>query len=240
MIFDYRTQYHEYRRYLELLKQQARSPVAQVSLTIVGTLFLIGFLGMLAIRPTLATIADLTRSIHDEKRNIDLLDRKIRSLQLSQQKLESLRDRIPLLAAAVPETVDFTGIVRRIEILASEHRLAVVEFTHADVLLYPPSTPTVTIERPLAAFPVPVSLTVGGDEESLRRYIEDLERLDRVGRVTLVRLDVVPPKSRRERPFPLSATITMEFFTTQLSPYATSTDTTAKSTGDVSKTESSL
>lgn len=223
MIFNYRTQYHEYRRYLELLKQQGRSPIAQVSLTIVGTLFLIGFLGMLAIRPTLATIADLTRSIRDEQRNIDLLDRKIRSLQLAQQKLESLRDRMPLLDAAVPQTVDLTGIARRIEMLASEHRLAVVEFTHADVLLYPLGIPTVTIDRPLTASPVSVSLTVGGDEETLRTYIEDLERLDRVGRVTLARLDVVPLKARRERPFPLSATITMEFFTTQLIPYATST-----------------
>lgn len=240
MIFDYRTQYHEYRRYLELLKQQARSPIAQVSLTIVGTLFLIGFLGMLAIRPTLATIGDLTRSIHDEQRNIDLLDRKIRSLQLAQQKLESLRDQLPLLRAAVPETVDMAGIARRIEMLASEHRLTVVEFTHADVLLYPLGIPTVTIERPLTASPIPVSLTVGGDEETLRQYIEDLERLDRIGRVTLTRLDVVPPKARRDRPFPLSATITMEFFTTQLTPPATSTDTTANNMNDVSKTESSL
>lgn len=240
MIFDYRTQYHEYRRYLELLKQQARSPIAQVSLTIVGTLFLIGFLGMLAIRPTLATIVDLTRSIRDEQRNIDLLDRKIRSLQLAQQKLESLRDQLPLLHAAIPETVDMAGIARRIEMLASEHRLAVVEFTHADVLLYPPGIPTVAIERPLTMSSIPVSLTVGGDEETLRQYIEDLERLDRVGRVTLTRLNVVPPKERRDRPFPLLATITMEFFTTQLTPYATSTDTTAKNMNDVSKTESSL
>lgn len=225
MTFDYRTQYHEYRKYLERLKQQVKSPVAQVSLTIVGTFFLVGFLGMVAIRPTLFTIADLTRSIDDEKRNVDLLDRKIRSLQLAQQKLESLQNELPSLQTAVPETVDLIGIARRVETLAQEDGLVLLEFTQSDVFLHPIGIPTVTIGRPLTASSIPVNMTIGGDEEGIRRFIDDLERLDRIGRVTLTRLDVVPPKSRREQPFPLVATVAVEFFTTQHDPPSIPTGT---------------
>lgn len=239
MIFDYRTQYHEYRGYLERLKQQVKSPVAQVSFTIVGTFFLVGFLGMVAIRPTLSTIADLTRSIDDEKRNVDLLDRKIRSLQLAQQKLESFQNELPVLQTAVPETVDLTGIARRIEALAHEDGLLFLEFAQNDILLYPLGIPTVTINQPLIASSIPIHITIGGDEEVVRRFIDDVERLDRINRVTLTRLDLVPPKSRRERPFPITASITLEFFTTQRAPVPLPTGTTAKQNNDAPEREAS-
>lgn len=214
MRFNYRTQYREYRQYLDQLRQRVNSPVAQVSLAIVGTLLLTALLIMIAIRPTVTTITGLVKDISDEERVVLVLDRKIQSLQIAQRRIEQLKPKLSIVHTAIPSIPDLEGIARRLEVLARDHGVVLLEFTQEDLFVYPVAVPTISIEKPMKIHAIPVRIALGGSEDSIRTYMDDLERLDRIGSIDSVRLSAIPPKARMERPFPVYGDIHVNFYTT--------------------------
>lgn len=214
MRFNYRTQYGEYRRNLDQLRQRVSSPIAQSSLAIVGTLFFTASLIMIAIRPTVTAITGLVKDISDEERVVDVLDRKIQSLQISQRRLEQLEPKSAIVHIAIPPMPDLEGIALRLEVLARDHQVILLEFAQEHLLLYPAVVPTISIEKPLTIHAIPVRVTLGGTEESIRTYMNELEQLDRIGLIESVQLSAIPPKARIERPFPVYGVIRMNFYTT--------------------------
>lgn len=214
MIFDYRTQYHEYRRYIDLLKRKASAPVAQASLAVVGTLLLSALLVVVAIRPTAVTITELIRDLRTEETTVDQLDRKIRSLQIAQQRLETLTEKLAIANIAVPSDPELVSLSRRLEILASENEIVVFEIEYEHMQLRRVSAQAKDTSSIALIAMIPVRVIIGGSEEAVRGYILDAERLDRVASITKTILTSVSPDDRKERPFPVYATLYLDFYTT--------------------------
>jgi Tfp pilus assembly protein PilO len=215
MIFNYRSQYREYRRYIDLLKRRTKSPLIQTSLAVVGTLLLVATLAIVAIRPTAMTISSLWKNVKDEEKTIELLDRKIHSLQIAQQKLEQLESSLALAHRAIPSTPDLPGIARRLEVLAGEHRLILLGFSTRSMLFHREATASASPKASFVASTIPIIVDVGGNESNIRDFLKDLEQMDRVSRIQTVQLTAVPLKSRKELPFPVSGRVQAEFYTSQ-------------------------
>lgn len=216
IFFDYRTQYHLYRQYIDLLKKKIKTPVAQVSLAIVGSLLFVAFLIATAIRPTVVTIAKLLRDIKDEQQVMSLLDRKISSLQIAQRKLEESQGRLPVADRALPSTIDLSDVVRRLESLAHEKGIVMIEFSEDQEIPFVQSTKTPTPGAQLVrVYSIPIKMTLGGSETAIREFLASLEQLERLGFIRSVQINAVPIENKKLQPFPLYSAVSLEFYTTQ-------------------------
>lgn len=213
-LFDYRTQYHLYRQFLELLKKRIKTPVAQVSLAIVGTLLFIALLIATAVRPTAVTIAKLLKDIKDEQEVISLLDRKVSSLQIAQAKLEGLQDTLYVADRAIPNTVDLSGIARRLELMAMDQRISMLEFSQ-EKDIQPAQVALTPGTQKIQAYAIPIRVTLGGNEDAIREYLAAIERLDRIGMVGKAQMNTVQPESKKNQPYQVYAQIDVNFYTTQ-------------------------
>lgn len=215
MKFDYRQQYHMYRRHLEQLMAKAQAPVAKVSLAVVGTMLTTAFLIVAAIRPTAVVIASLTREIADEKEISGKLDQKIQALQQAQQRLTALEPTIPLLGAAIPQQVEIELVIKQLEMLASEKGMVLLEINQPGLALKVNPNALASSKKSPQVYSLPVQLSIGGSEQAVRQFLGDLEQLDRLITVSSVQLAWIPPDQRQERPYSTHATIKMDVFTMQ-------------------------
>lgn len=215
MTFDYRSQYLEYRKYLDQLMKQVGSPVARASLAVVGALLFATFLAIAALRPTLVTIASLTRNINDERQTVSTLDKKIQSLQIAQKKLEDIKTRLGPAQVAIPDHVDIEGFTKELEILASQRGLVLLEVNQDGFLLSNGVAPTSQPGDIPKVSIVPVRVVVGGTEEAVRSFIADVENLDRLVVIATANFTEIRLEERKDRPYPISADLLLQIFTTQ-------------------------
>lgn len=210
LLRDIRSQYGEYQtRVRGLIKQGLEKQVTQVSLALVGTLALVALLALLALRPTLLTISELIREIQDEERVIEALDRKISALQAAEQTLRELEERLYLLYDAIPSGFNVELLAKELELLAADRGLAMIEFSQEGFFLRRPDT---AADQASGVAALPISLSVGGREESIRSFISDLENLDRLVVVDFVLMSSVTEKDREDQPYPVRATIGVDVY----------------------------
>lgn len=215
MTFDYRTQYVEYRKYIDRLMKQVRTPVAQASLAVVGSLLFAAFLAVAALRPTVVTVASLIRNVNDERQSISILDKKIQSLQIAQKKLSEIKSNLAPANVAIPDHVSIEDFTKELEILAREHALVLLEVHQEGFLLYNAAIPTPQPGSVPSVSQVPIGVVVGGSEDAIRAFLVDLENLDRLVVVTNANFSEVGPEGRKDNPYPLSANLALTIFTTQ-------------------------
>lgn len=196
--------------------KQAQTPVAQASLALIGTLLFAAFLAAAALRPTLLTIASLTRSVGDERKTIATLDKKIQLLGVAQKKLETMKGQLEPANIAIPDNVAMEDFIKEIEVLAKGHELALLEIRQEGFPLSSKAVPTPQPGRIPTVSKIPVRIVVGGAESAIRAFIADLENLDRLVVVTTTNLSGVKIEERKDRPYPLNADISLEIFTTQV------------------------
>ena len=115
MDFNWKTEYYRYHHYFFNLQKimqtsQARS-LAWLSLSI----FTVCFFAILAIRPTLITIAKLNKEIKDQKEASAMLQNKINAIVAAQQELAVNADNLPLLEEALPARNEFPKLAYFLE-----------------------------------------------------------------------------------------------------------------------------
>ncbi|NCO12682.1 hypothetical protein GW926_04090 [Candidatus Pacearchaeota archaeon] len=153
------------------LNEFYQRPVARVSLELFLTVGAIIFFAVFAIRPTLVTMSDLVKEIED-KRDLDQkLTQKIASLSTAQTTYLEVQDRLYLLEQAYPSTPDFIFAIKIIEKIASDRNILI------DTLSVPEIPKEVDPELPFSklsnnSFPLSLSLT--GDYNQIRLFVEDL------------------------------------------------------------------
>lgn len=214
MTFDYKSQYYEYRKYLEKLKTQVQGPIAQTSLAVVGTIAFCIFLALVAIRPTFVIVASLTRSISDEQTVVEKLDQKIEALQIAQKKLLAVKDRMGAVNLAIPETTQLEVFMRQVETLASEHGLVLLEIKQDPFMLVMPQAVALG-PRQAAVQPLNIDIKVGGKESAVRSFIASLIQLDRIVGISSVTIASLSAEDRTEQPYAVAAAIDAQIFTTQ-------------------------
>lgn len=210
LLRDFMSQYVRYRlETRELIRKALEKPVTQASLALVGTLGLIVLLGVLALRPTLLTISELVREIKDEQQLVEALERKISALQTAQRTLGELEGRLYLLDDAVPTDFDVEVLMKELELLAIDEGLRMIGITQEGFLL---RLQGVTKDQPAEVATLPIALSVGGSEESIRSFIAKLERFDRLMVINSLVVSSVSESGRLDANYSVRAVIGAEVY----------------------------
>jgi Tfp pilus assembly protein PilO len=146
-------------------------PVARVSLELFLTVGAVIFFAVFAIRPTLVTMSDLVKEIEDKEELDQKLTQKIASLSTAQTTYLEVQDRLYLLEQAYPSTPDFIFAIKTIEKIASDRNILI------DSLSVPEIPKEVDPETPFSKLDnnsFPLSMSLSGDYNQIRLFVEDL------------------------------------------------------------------
>lgn len=165
-------------------------PIARVSVSLILTIITVCFFALVAIKPTLDTMAQLIKQI-DDRRTIDQkLSLKITALSTAQSELASKQQAAKILDIAVPSTPDFPLLLKELEKAAVENGVTI------STLL----TQTVPIERDPTAVTttdfesIPLTLTVNGSYQGVLGMLKTISNMQRV--MVVDRIDILPPTEK--------------------------------------------
>ncbi len=134
--FNYKTEQNRYRHYYTRLQVFYKKPVVEVSTALLFTLGTIIFFAIFAIRPTLQTIAELLKTIKDQKQVLAAAQQKSASLITAQQQYNQIGPDISIIDAAIPYSYDTQSLTRDMESIAGQLEIPLGNIRIAD-LTYP-------------------------------------------------------------------------------------------------------
>lgn len=177
-------------------------PVTRVSVALVLSLLCIAFFAIAAIRPTLETMAVLLKQI-DEKKALDVqLTQKITALTTAQRQLTIKETLFPIIGIAVPDSADFTTLLKAIEKLGAEHQITLKAIQADKVPLEVPLPKTASTVK-LVSHPMTLSFT--GDYTNLVAFMHDVGALKRI--MTIDQFTISPDTGEESTTLTLSLSI---------------------------------
>ena len=201
------------------LQQFYQKPIAKISAELFATIIGVTLLAALAIRPTLLTMSQLLKDIEDRRKTSDTLTKKIASLSTLSSEYPILKNDIALLHAAIPNSPDFDGFMRRLEKVASNHNLIISSLQATQL---PKEDPTVNQPSEITQFIV--SINFKGEYQKVRAVLGDLLTMDRY--VTVETATLNAKRDELEKTNTLMSTINF-----RVAYYGTPSQTTKKATG---------
>ncbi|HUW24509.1 MAG TPA: type 4a pilus biogenesis protein PilO [Patescibacteria group bacterium] len=176
MNFDWKTEYYRYRRYFFSLGKIGKTAPVRSFAWLSLTLFAIAFFAVMAIRPTLITIAKLNREIKDKKDASQKLQTKINAIVAAQALYARNLDHLPLLEEALPEKSEFPRLAFFFEenATASNVELKTLNFEKIGVSEKGSSSSSSTANS------LYFSLNVAGDYAYLKDFTRRLETSRRI------------------------------------------------------------
>lgn len=196
MALDYKSSLARYRRYVQLVQEK---PLLQASLFVIFSLVLMIVLLVLALRPTLVTIAGLVGEIRQQNDLSNQLNDKILKLQEASALLSQNRSRLNLLDEALPDRPRWLDVATVLGDTASDSGLAVVDIEVGPVQISgsePEEAKTKEQVKTSGGGPtlpdgvagISFGVTVTGEYEQLKHYLATLENLRRVVLITEARI----------------------------------------------------
>jgi len=153
---------------------QGRS-FAWISLTV----FTISFFLLVAIRPTILTVAKLSREIKEKREAEKQLDKKIDSLVAAQKIYAQNSNKISLLEEAFPQNNNFPSLAYFLEKTAQENQVQISTLSFEKVVLaQPPSTKKTKNNNPYLEIGFTVSAQ--GEYNNLKSFVSSLENSRRL------------------------------------------------------------
>lgn len=177
--------YQSYRRYYAFIEPVAADPLVRGYFSLVASLFLIAFLAIFALSPTINTILGLRKKISDQTRVIAALDAKTASLVAAQQNYSALEEVIPLLNTALPEKPQPQGIIAGVLSTATSAGVTVTGLQFQELSLTADLT-TASKEKKTTLPAAGFSLTAAGSPSQIRTFLGGLENLLRYIRVETI------------------------------------------------------
>jgi Tfp pilus assembly protein PilO len=164
------------------------------SLWLILSLALVILLVVLALRPTLSTIAGLVGQIKQQKELAGQLDDKIRKVQKAKTELEAVRGRLVLLDQGLPEISLWDEFANRLQTLASEQGVELDDMSISDVEISSGATTPNQMDSVLPQEVKRVNFVVNfrGEYSQLKSFIwgvAEMRRLVSIKRVVLTRED---------------------------------------------------
>ncbi len=163
---DYKSSLAQYRKYLVAVREQ---PMFAASLWLVLSLILVIVLVLAALRPTVVTIASLLGEIRQQSGVEKKLDKKIAAVTAAQAEYLKNESRLKVLDEALPVGRKYAVWAVRIESIASESGVEIMELSLVEGKNFT------------------ISLT--GDFPGLRRFLVTLENLRRLVEIENVQLN---------------------------------------------------
>lgn len=183
MNFNWRDGYSRYRRYFVNIGRITRKVPIQSLAWLSLSLITVTFFALAAIKPTLTTIAQLTREIKDKREASQKLQQKINAIVAAQKVYAKNVDLLPLLDEALPEKNEFPRLAFFLEELASSSGVELKSLDFEKITTKQKST--TTNDKPLASS-LRISLGVAGDFLKLKDFLNGLESSRRVLKMELV------------------------------------------------------
>ena len=154
-------------------KQLAKTPQSRSFAWASLTILTICFFLLAAIRPTLITVAKLSREIKEKKEADKKLDEKIRSLVAAQNIYAKYSDKIFLLEKALPQENEFPNLVQLLENTAQFSQVEISSLAFSRIIFsgnLSRNTKDVSTSRSIE-----FSLVVKGEYLNLMKFLLSLE-----------------------------------------------------------------
>jgi Tfp pilus assembly protein PilO len=181
--------YSRYQHYYRQIWRFYEKPSAKISIALILTVVTIIFFAVFAIRPTLVTIAELLKTIHDRQEIISKLETKSTNLAKAQQTYLESSDNIAKLSLALPEEVAVQEIITGVEAIAAQNQLVLDNLTVSE-FEYRENNQSSTEPSSL-----PVSIKVSGEYLALERFLSEIIKLPRF--TTIESMSVTSLKSEQ-------------------------------------------
>ncbi len=166
MNFDWKKEYYRYHRYFFDLRKKTKAPKTRSFAWLSLSIFTVSFFILVAIKPTVVTIAKLNREIIDKEKASNSLQQKINSILQAQQVFTENSDQLYLLEDALPAKSEFPRLAYFLEQEAAlaEVNLKFLNFEKIGKTAASPKTSSFNF-----------SLVTTGDYLKLKQFLGDLE-----------------------------------------------------------------
>lgn len=180
---------------LSNFRRFSKTPEAHSFAWLSLTIFVISFFLIVAIKPTLVTVASLNRERKEKEEANQKLEAKIKNLIVAQDEFVKNSENIFLLDEALPKNSQFSYLAYFFEENAQSFQLNINSLTFEKIN---PSVawPNKTLVFPLSFFNF--SLSLSGDFPNLKNYIDRLEFFRRIIKIDSVAFRQVKSKKQEE------------------------------------------
>jgi Tfp pilus assembly protein PilO len=186
-----------------------QSPGMKITVQLLLSVFATAFFIFFAIRPTLTTITTLLKKIEDQKQVNVKLDTKLAQLTEASQELLKYDEDLPKIEQAIPEEAKMDQFVARIEKLATESQVSLaIQFQSFPLVGTKVNLGNVKEEPKTNATKeankfVTFSFTVSGSLQTVVKFLNGLERIDRA--VSLTKMVLQEPTTQQKKYYTLTA-----------------------------------
>lgn len=162
-----------YSKFQKIAQNKKTQSFAWLSLTI----FTVSFFLVIAIKPTLVTIAKLNKEIKDLSEANQKLQKKINMIVEAQNEFAKYSDDLFLLDQAVPDNSDFPRLVYFLEQAANTEGVQLKSLNLEKIGVV---GKTIQADTPSLVQSLNFSITVNGDYSRLMNFVGDLELSRRI------------------------------------------------------------
>lgn len=140
------------------------------------TLSAISVLGVLAINPTLSTIAQLRKQLSDSQAVYASMKQKNTNLSVLQEKYRALENDLPLVFSALPREPSLAIMVAQLQTLLANHSLTASHIQVGEVELIK----NTAVEK-YASFTF--TLAASGPKDSISAFVSSLVQFERIATI---------------------------------------------------------
>jgi len=157
-------------------------PEIKASVEVILSVFSVAFLLLVAVRPTLSTVAELRKKIEDYQVVEKKLDNKISQLARAEEDLVDNSAYLYLFDQAVTDEPELAEIAKRIELIAVERDVILeslnfsrVDITGEEVIDEKKDEKDNYVEGEFS-----LRFSLSGTETNIMRFLREVEEMDRV------------------------------------------------------------
>jgi len=170
-------------------------PLLATSLWVIMSLILLIILLVLALRPTLITIADLLAKIREQGEVSKQLEDKMVSVQTATANLKKIDDKLYLLDVGLPKEDLWDQLASKLESIATASGLKI-----QNIIIYKvPLSPTeligtkeqpIIVSAPKGIIPIRFKIIAVGSYDQSRKLIEAVEKMRRITIIDQANIDL--------------------------------------------------
>lgn len=166
-------------KYFEMFSN-LKDEKTQKFVTIILTLITLSLFGLLAINPTISTIAKLQKELSDSEFVHKQLQTKINNLSLLQQRYSNIENDLPVVYAAIPQNPDVPILIAQIQEIAQNSNVQLNNLENFQVELFKQK---IGKEK---YYSYSFSFEGSGSKENIETFIEEIINVDRIIDIDLI------------------------------------------------------
>ena len=173
-----------------------QKPEIKASVEVILSVFAVAFLLLVAVRPTLATVAELRKKIEDYEIVNKKLSNKISQLTRAEENLKENSANLYLFEKAVPDNFAYANLAKRIEIVAIEEGVVLesLNFSRVDITGEEVTDEKKDKRESFLEGEFLLIFSLNGEEVKIVSFLEKIEKLDRVMKLENVSIKKVEDK----------------------------------------------